>query len=87
LPGLRDEDALAVAPARPRRRWSYAQLPDLALLAAAYAHGIARAHPYNDGNNRVAFVAAATLLGLNGHELDASDAQVLRSCSRSPRAG
>ena len=46
--------------------------PDLASLAAAYAYGIARNHPFVDGNKRVALVAARTFLVLNGVDLDAT---------------
>ncbi|HKR21289.1 MAG TPA: type II toxin-antitoxin system death-on-curing family toxin, partial [Pyrinomonadaceae bacterium] len=46
--------------------------PDLASLAAAYAYGIARNHPYVDGNKRTALVAARTFLILNGVDLEAT---------------
>ena len=65
-PGLRDEHALESALARPRQKWSYEPASDLAALAAAYAFGIARNHPFIDGNKRAAFLAMMVFLGLNG---------------------
>lgn len=78
MPGLRDENALESALARPRQRLSYEPRSDLAALAAAYGHGLARNHPYNDGNKRVAFVVMAVFLGLNGLEFTASETEVVR---------
>ena len=63
-PGLRDENALESALARPINRWRYAD-GDLASLAAAYAFGLARNHAFIDGNKRIAFVAMVTFLRLN----------------------
>ena len=51
---------------------------DLATLAAAYAFGLAKAHPFNDGNKRAAFLAAMIFLGLNGKDLDATEAEVVQ---------
>ena len=56
---------------------SYAPDSDLAALAAAYGYGIARNHPYIDGNKRVAFVVMAVFLGLNGLDVMASEADVV----------
>jgi death-on-curing protein len=71
--GLRDEGLIASALARPQSLLAYAQPPpDLAALAAAYAYGIARNHPFVDGNKRTALVAARTFLLLNGVDLQAS---------------
>lgn len=78
LPGLRDENALEAALARPRHKWQYEPASDLAALAAAYAFGIAKAHPFNDGNKRAAFLTAMIFLGLNGKELDATEAEVVQ---------
>lgn len=47
--------------------------PDVAALAAAYGFGLARNHPFVDGNKRTAFIAIELFLALNGHELQASD--------------
>ena len=71
--GIRDEGLLLSALARPQNVLAYGeQEPDLAALAAAYAFGIARNHPFVDGNKRTAFVAARTFLLLNGDDLEAS---------------
>ncbi len=70
--GVRDEGLLASALARPQHRALY-ESPDAASLAASYAFGIARNHPFVDGNKRAAFVALEVFLDLNGWELDASD--------------
>ncbi|MBS3973589.1 MAG: type II toxin-antitoxin system death-on-curing family toxin [Actinobacteria bacterium] len=77
MPGLRDENLLESALARPRQLLSYAPDADIAALAAAYGYGLARNHPYNDGNRRVAFVVTAVFLGLNGLEFTASEADVV----------
>jgi death-on-curing protein len=71
--GIRELGLLASALARPRNLLAYsAQPPDLAALAAAYAIGITRNHPFVDGNKRTALVVARTFLKLNGHDFDAS---------------
>jgi death-on-curing protein len=77
MSGIRDENALESALARPRQRFSYDAEADLAALAAAYGYGLAGNHPYNDGNKRVAFVVMAVFLGLNGLQLTASEADVV----------
>ncbi len=71
--GLRDAGLLSSALARPRNLLAYTMpRPDLAVLAAAYAFGIARDHPFVDGNKRTALVAARTFLIVNGVDLDAT---------------
>jgi death-on-curing protein len=82
LLGLRDENALESALASPRQAWNYSEQTDLAALAAAYAFGIARAHPFNDGNKRVAFVTAAVFVELNGIQIVAPEAQVVEKMLR-----
>lgn len=77
VPGLRDEDLLESALARPRQRFTYDATTDLAALAAAYGFGLARNHPYSDGNKRVAFVTMGMFLGLNGLEFTASETEVV----------
>ena len=77
LPGLRDEALLESALARPRQRLAYEPTSDLAELAAAYGFGLARNHPYRDGNKRVAFVTMAVFLGLNGQDFNATEAEVV----------
>ena len=77
LPGLRDENVLESALARARQKWHYADNADLATLAAAYGFGLVKNHPYRDGNKRIGFLAIATFLGINGWELQATDAEVV----------
>ena len=77
LSGVRDETALESALARPRQKWHYGQKVDVALLAAAYGFGLVKNHPYRDGNNRISFLSIVTFLGINGHDLDATDAEVI----------
>lgn len=77
LSGVRDETALESALARPQQKWRYAQKVDAALLAAAYGFGLVRNHPYSDGNKRIGFLCIVTFLGVNGHELNATDADVI----------
>lgn len=72
--GLRDDGLLESALARPQQLHSYGDPPpDLADLAAALAHGLARNHPFVDGNKRTAHVAYRTFLVLNGAELIATE--------------
>lgn len=68
ITGVRDASLLESALARPVNQWHYG-LDDPAALAAAYAFGIARNHPFADGNKRTAWVAARLFLALNGHIL------------------
>jgi death-on-curing protein len=77
LQGTRDEHALEAALARPRQRWAYGDQPDLPTLAAAYAFGLTRAHPYHDGNKRIAFVTMGVFLGLNGARIGAVEEEVV----------
>ena len=86
LPGLRDENLLEAALARPRHKWTYKRRPDVAGLAAAYGYGLLRDHPFRDGNKRVAFVTMAVFLGLNGYDLRAEEAEVV-AVIRSAAAG
>jgi len=71
--GTRDAGLFESALARPENLSAYGE-PDAAALAAAYGWGLARNHPFVDGNKRTAFVAAELFLMLNGHELAADDA-------------
>ncbi len=82
LLGVRDESALESALARPRHKFVYSERPDLAVLAAAYAFGLARNHGYVDGNKRVAFMAAYVFLGLNDRDLDAEEPDVVTTMER-----
>lgn len=71
--GIRDAGLLASALAKPQQLAAYGE-PDEFDLAAAYAFGVARNHPFIDGNKRTGFVAAELFLSLNGFELTATDA-------------
>ncbi|MDE1918452.1 MAG: type II toxin-antitoxin system death-on-curing family toxin [Sphingomonadales bacterium] len=62
--GVRDTSALESALGRPRNQWAYGKA-DLCALAAAYAYGAARNHPFVDGNKRTAWVLARLFLALN----------------------
>lgn len=68
IAGLRDPNLLASALARPVNQWNYGT-DDPAALTAAYAFGVARNHPFADGNKRTAWVLARLFLALNGYEL------------------
>ena len=70
--GIRDEGLFESALARPQHLAAYGE-PDLCDLAAAYGFGLARNHPFIDGNKRTAFVAVELFLLVNGQELMASD--------------
>ena len=71
--GVRDRGLFESALARPRQQAAYGE-PDAAALAAAYGYGLARNHPFVDGNKRTAFVAVELFLALNSFELRAGDA-------------
>lgn len=77
LPGIRDENVLESALARPRQKWHYAAHSDVPELAAAYAFGLVGTHPYRDGNKRIGFLAMVTFLGINGYTFEATDAEVV----------
>mgnify|MGYP002780364627 CR=1 FL=1 len=66
--GVRDTGMLDSALARPLNRWTYGE-DDLCALAAAYAFGVARNHPFVDGNKRTAWVLARLFLKLNAIEI------------------
>lgn len=61
---------------RPQNLSAYEQ-PDAAALAASYAFGLARNHPFVDGNKRTAAVVSEAFLALNGYSLGASNAEVV----------
>jgi death-on-curing protein len=70
--GVRDEGLMDSALSRPQQLAHYGA-PDAAAVAAAYGFGLARNHPFVDGNKRTAFVAAELFLALNGYDLIADD--------------
>jgi death-on-curing protein len=72
--GIRDLGLLESALGRPLNKFGYGE-SDLAVLAAAYAYGIARNHPFVDGNKRAAFASIIVFLGLNGIDFDAPPEQ------------
>lgn len=72
--GLRDEGMLESALDRPKNKWSY-ENADLAELAAAYAFGLARNHPFIDGNKRTSLLALYTFLGVNGIDFVVPEAE------------
>lgn len=72
--GVRDEGLLDSALARPQQRHAYGDpAPDLADLAASLAYGLARNHPFVDGNKRTAHVCYRVFLRLNNGDIDVSD--------------
>ena len=75
--GVRDPGLLDSALNRPRHLFAYeSPTPEIPRLAAAYAFGVAKNHPFIDGNKRTAAVVCETFLNLNGWELAASDAEL-----------
>lgn len=79
-PGLRDIGLLESALARPQNLAAYGdpEIADLAYLAASYAFGIAKNHPFVDGNKRTSYVISRLFLRLNGYDLAASETERLR---------
>lgn len=76
LSGLRDDALLESALNRPLHAFSYG-VNDLFELAADYAFGIVKNHPFLDGNKRAGFMAAYVFLGANGHNLDAPEEEAV----------
>jgi death on curing protein len=77
--GLRDEVMLDSALARPLNAWSYRSEERIAHLAAAYAFGLSKNHPFIDGNKRAAFIAYVGFLKINGYDLTASQPEAYKS--------
>jgi death on curing protein len=71
--GIRDLGLLESALARPRQQFAYGEATEITDFATAYGYGIARNHPFIDGNKRTAFVAIELFLALNGMRLIATD--------------
>jgi death-on-curing protein len=71
LDGIRDQGLLESALARPLNLFHYEAVTALPRLAAAYGYGIARNHPFNDGNKRAAFLSAILFLKMNGVRFNA----------------
>ena len=75
--GVRDLAMLESALTRPRNQWSYGET-NLCALAAAYAYGIARNHPFVDGNKRTSWVLARLFLALNSINIQSAPDDVIR---------
>ena len=76
IAGVRDENMLESALARPRQLLHYGR-PEAADLAAAYAAGIIKNHPFLDGNKRTGFMLGAGFLERNGFEFNATEAEAV----------
>lgn len=79
IEGALDEGKLDSALARPRNAFLHDGLRDIAGLAASYAFGLAKNHPFADGNKRVAFLAIGLFLGANGWEFNAEPVEAIRA--------
>ena len=77
--GVRDEGLLDSALMRPRNAFHYDGQKDIAALAAAYAFGLARNHPFVDGNKRMAFMAVGVFLVANGWRLEAGAVEAVQA--------
>lgn len=75
LPGLRDEGLFESALARPQNVHAYEGVADVFELAAWYCVALAKNHPFNDGNKRIAFIGALVFAGLNGWRIVADQAE------------
>jgi death-on-curing protein len=76
LPGLKDENALEAALARPHHKAAYGE-DDLFVLAATYLYGLTRNHPFSDGNKRTGFLAAFTFLYINDYLIEVDEGMVI----------
>jgi death-on-curing protein len=74
--GVRDDGLLSSALSRPRNLFAYEE-PSLFLLAATYAHGIVKNHPFIDGNKRSGFLAATLFLESNGLRFNGSESEAV----------
>ena len=77
LEGIRDEGLLESALYRPVQKFQYEPKSTLPELAASYSYGIARNHPFFDGNKRSALLAAIVFLGINGMKLHATEEEAV----------
>lgn len=77
--GIRDEGLLESALARPQNRFLYVPESDLSELAASYGFGIAKNHPFVDGNKRAAFHSVGLFLSINGYELVADQLDAIQT--------
>lgn len=72
--GLRDDNMLESALAKPRQLFAYGK-PTMSDLAASYAFGVVKNHPFIDGNKRTGFMLGAGFLERNGYQFHASEAE------------
>ncbi len=77
LSGIRDETLLNSALARPLQHFTYNSDISITELAASYSYGLAKNHPFIDGNKRIALTIAAIFLELNGYSLNAPEAEAV----------
>jgi death on curing protein len=77
--GIRDEGLLDSALARPQNRFLYSPESDLSELAASYGFGIAKNHPFIDGNKRAAFHSVGLFLSINGYQLIADQLDAIQT--------
>lgn len=77
--GVRDAGMLESALSRPVNQWHYEDA-DLIKLAAAYAFGISRNHPFVDGNKRTSYAACRLFLRVNGLDIRATQADKYAAC-------
>lgn len=77
--GVRDENLLRSAIARPQQYLSYAEGADIIDMATAYTAGIVRTHPFIDGNKRTGFVVGILFLELNGYRMTASEEETAQA--------
>ncbi len=80
--GIRDENLRSASLARPRHVFTYTDAPALFDLAAAYGYGLAKNHPFIDGNKRTAFVVMAAFLELNDYSLNVPEMEVVLMMER-----
>ncbi|SOC86050.1 death on curing protein [Ensifer adhaerens] len=76
LPGIKDENALEAALARPLKKAAYGE-EDVFVLAASYLYGLTRNQPFSDGNKRTGLLAAYSFLWINGYALEAEQSMVI----------
>lgn len=79
LLGMRDEGLLMSALARPQNLFAYEGVTDVSRLAAAYAYGITKNHPFADGNKRAAFLCIGLFLALNGYSLQVEQKEAVKT--------
>ena len=79
LSGMRNEGLLMSALARPLNLFAYEGVTDIPRLAAAYAYGITKNHPFADGNKRAAFLCIGLFLALNGYSLQVEQKEAVNT--------